>query len=75
MAVAFAANWVLNLLWSPLFFKARRPDWALGDVMLLWASVALMIVVLAPWSPVAAALRRSPSRQGRWWWPGPGGSA
>jgi tryptophan-rich sensory protein len=48
LAVAglFAANFVLHLSWSPLFFKLRRPDWALCEGVLLWCSVATLVVVL-----------------------------
>ena len=44
----FAANAVFNLLWSPLFFKLRRPDWALYEVPFLWLSVLVPIILLAP---------------------------
>ncbi len=44
----FAANAIFNLLWSPLFFKLRRPDWALYEVPLLWLSVLVPIILLAP---------------------------
>ena len=39
----FAANGVLNMLWSGLFFTLRRPDWALAEIVPLWLSVAAMI--------------------------------
>ena len=42
----FAANGVLNMLWSILFFKLRRPDWALYEVGFLWLSIVAMIEVL-----------------------------
>ena len=29
----FVVNGVLNVLWSPLFFKLRRPDWALYELL------------------------------------------
>jgi benzodiazapine receptor len=44
----FVLNGVLNVVWSPLFFKLRRPDWALAEVPLLWLSILLPIVLL--WS-------------------------
>jgi TspO/MBR family len=34
-----AANFVGHVQWSPLFFTMRRPDWALVEVVFLWASV------------------------------------
>ena len=52
----FVANGVLNLLWSPLFFKLRRPDWALWEVPLLWLSILVPIVLLAPISRTASLL-------------------
>ena len=54
--LAFAANALLNVLWSELFFKLRRPDWALVEVALFWASIVALIVVLAPISGTAARL-------------------
>ncbi|MGF2075473.1 TspO/MBR family protein, partial [Enterococcus casseliflavus] len=41
---------------SPLFFRLRRPDWALIEVVFLWTSIAAMIAALAPISPTAALL-------------------
>lgn len=43
--VAYAANALLNILWSLLFFTLKRPDWALIEVVALWLSVAVLIVV------------------------------
>jgi tryptophan-rich sensory protein len=37
-ATAFGANLVLNAGWNWLFFKARRPRWALAEILLLEAS-------------------------------------
>lgn len=42
----FAANFLLHFLWSPLFFKLRRPDWALAENIFLWLSVTALMVVL-----------------------------
>lgn len=42
----FIANFVLHFLWSPLFFKLKRPDWALGENVFLWLSVVGLMVVL-----------------------------
>jgi tryptophan-rich sensory protein len=41
----FALNGFLNVLWSMLFFALRRPDWALLEVVLLWLSILLPILV------------------------------
>jgi len=69
----FALNAFLNVGWSLLFFRLHRPDWALLEVVLLWLSIVLLIVVLrristasawwlAPylaWVTFAAALNRA----------------
>jgi tryptophan-rich sensory protein len=52
----FALNGFLNVLWSLLFFRMQRPDWALREVLLLWLSVALLIFVLSRYSRLAAGL-------------------
>lgn len=56
LLVLFAANAFLNVLWSLLFFRLHRPDWALIEVAFLWASVLLLIVGLSRWSRPAAWL-------------------
>jgi translocator protein len=43
--VLFALNGFLNVLWSTLFFTLRRPDWALIEVVFLWASILLPMIV------------------------------
>ncbi len=52
----WAAQLVLNALWSYLAFGQRRFDWAFYEVVLLWLSVALFIVLAWPASPMAALL-------------------
>lgn len=42
----FISNFVFHFLWSPLFFKLKRPDWALGENVFLWLSVVGLMVVL-----------------------------
>lgn len=56
IVAASVANGIANLAWSPLFFKFRRPDWALREVPLLWLSIVAMMAALAPVSPVASLL-------------------
>ena len=54
------ALWLLNALlnvgWSFLFFKLQRPDWALMEWALLWASIALLMMALRRDSNAAAWL-------------------
>lgn len=52
----FAVNAVFHILWSPLFFKWKRPDWALIEVVFLWLSILALIVGLAPYSVTASWL-------------------
>ncbi len=52
----FALNGSLNILWSLLFFRLQRPDWALAEVVLLWLSVLWLIVVLGRYSRPASLL-------------------
>lgn len=52
----FGANALFNVLWSELFFGLRRPDWALWEVVLLWLSIAVLIVAMRPISRMASWL-------------------
>ena len=56
IAALFGANIILHLLWTPLFFNLRRPNWALIEVPFLWLSVIALMVALAPFSPMASWL-------------------
>lgn len=56
MVGLFALNGFLNVLWSLLFFRLHRPDWALVEVGFLWLSVAALIVVLGRYARPAALL-------------------
>lgn len=52
----FGVNAALNVLWSLLFFRLHRPDWALIEVVLLWSSIVALIVGLARYSRTASWL-------------------
>jgi len=52
----FAINAFLNLLWSLLFFRLHRPDWALIEVAFLWLSIIALIFGLRPFSKVSTWL-------------------
>jgi tryptophan-rich sensory protein len=56
MLSLFALNIFLNTLWSYLFFRAHRPDWALYEVGFLWLSIAALIWLLWPAVRTAAWL-------------------
>ncbi len=49
-------NGLFNILWSVLFFRLQRPDWALLEVGALWASVLIPILVVSRYSKRAAWL-------------------
>lgn len=50
----YAFNGFLNLMWSFLFFRAQRPDIAAIQVWALWASIAVLILVVRRHSGAAA---------------------
>jgi translocator protein len=52
----FALNGFLNVLWSLLFFRLHRPDWALAEVAFLWLSVVALIILTAPHARLSAIL-------------------
>jgi len=52
----FALNGFLNILWSLLFFRLHRPDWALIEVLALWLSVAALVIVIWRRSMTGAVL-------------------
>ena len=37
----FLLQWLLNTLWTPLFFGMHRPGLALADMVLLWLTLAV----------------------------------
>ena len=45
LAAAFTINGLLNIAWSWLFFRLRRPDWALVEVIVFWLSILALIIV------------------------------
>jgi tryptophan-rich sensory protein len=76
-ATAFGANLMLNAGWNWLFFKARRPDWALAEILLMEVSTldltrraarvdrraAKMFIPYAGWVAFATALNASIARR------------
>lgn len=56
VVILFVTNAVFHFLWSPLFFRARRPDWALVEVVFLWASLVALVFGLWPITPMASLL-------------------
>ena len=56
LLIAFAFNAFLNVLWSLLFFRLRRPDWAFAEVVFFWSSIVLLMGVSWRMSRLAALL-------------------
>jgi benzodiazapine receptor len=52
----FALNGFLNILWSLLFFRMQRPDWAFAELLLLWLSIGALILFCGRQSRVAGLL-------------------
>jgi tryptophan-rich sensory protein len=52
----FALNGFANVCWTLLFFRLKRPDWALLEVVVLWLTIAILIWFLARISKLASWL-------------------
>lgn len=46
LVILYIVNGLFNLMWSILYFRMRRPDWALVESIGLWLSV--LAILLAP---------------------------
>ena len=55
-ATALATNLALNTAWSWVFFTARKPRWALAEVLVLEASTLDLVRRTRKLDPAAAAL-------------------
>jgi benzodiazapine receptor len=44
--ILFWLNGFLNLLWSILYFRFQRPDWALYEAVFLWLSVLAILLTI-----------------------------
>jgi tryptophan-rich sensory protein len=52
----FVLNGILNVSWSFLFFRLKRPDLALIETGFLWLSVLFMMIAAARWSRAASLM-------------------
>lgn len=52
----FFAQWVLNGLWTPLFFGLHRPDLALACIVLMWIGIVGTIRSFTRVAPLSGAL-------------------
>jgi translocator protein len=56
IVLLFLANAFFNVLWSVLFFRLKRPDWALAEAAPLWLSVLLPMIFVAHYSRLSSLL-------------------
>ena len=56
LATLFVINGVLNIAWSPLFFKLHRPDWAIIELVPFWLSILALVIYIATISSQAALI-------------------
>jgi benzodiazapine receptor len=54
LVLLFGVNAVLNVAWSALFFRMRRPDWAAIEVVALWVSIGALVLATGQVSGAAA---------------------
>lgn len=45
LLLVIASNFVLNMIWSVLFFALKKPLLALFEIVLLWLSIVAMIAI------------------------------
>jgi tryptophan-rich sensory protein len=56
LLIAFAVNLGLNILWSLMFFRMQRPDFALYEVGFLWLSIVVLIGIMWNYSRTSSLL-------------------
>ncbi len=56
IVASYVANGALNVGWSFAFFKLHRPDWSLIEIVPLWLSIVVMMLVAWRSSKLAALL-------------------
>jgi tryptophan-rich sensory protein len=56
LVILFIVNGLFNLVWSILYFRMRRPDWALIEVLGLWLSILALILAPFSYSPISSWL-------------------
>ncbi len=52
----FLVQWVLNALWTPLFFGLHRPGLAFAEIVILWLAIAATLAAFWRINKVAGAL-------------------
>lgn len=52
----FLVQWVLNALWTPLFFGLHRPGLAFAEIVILWLAIAATLAAFWRVNKVAGVL-------------------
>lgn len=52
----YVSQLVLNAAWTPIFFGLRRLDWALAEIVVLWAAIAATVLSFFRVRPAAGLL-------------------
>ncbi|MEN9708799.1 MAG: hypothetical protein RIQ68_1207 [Pseudomonadota bacterium] len=52
----YGVSLLLNAGWSGFFFGAKRPDWALAELVFLWLSILAQVIVFAAVDQTASFL-------------------
>lgn len=52
----FLVQWVLNALWTPLFFGLQRPGLAFAEIVILWLAIAATLAAFWRINKVAGVL-------------------
>jgi tryptophan-rich sensory protein len=55
-SIIFFIQLALNILWSAIFFGAKKPALAFIEIILLWISILATIIVFYPVSSLASYL-------------------
>jgi tryptophan-rich sensory protein len=55
LILLLVVNALFNVAWSALFFKLRRPDWALIEVAGLWLSILALVIFIGSFSSLGGA--------------------
>lgn len=56
LVILFIVNGLFNFIWSVLYFRMHRPDWALIEAIGLWLSVLAIVLATRSYSPISSLL-------------------
>lgn len=56
LVILFIVNGLFNFIWSVLYFRMQRPDWALIEAIGLWLSVLAIVLSTRSYSPISSLL-------------------